>query len=71
MIAALDNVMLLKADVTRNNDDDKALLRRFNLFGPPGIIFFDQNGNELSHMRVVGYMPAERFRIHVETALRK
>ena len=71
VIAALDNVMLLKADVTRNNDDDKALLRRFNLFGPPGIIFFDQNGNELSHMRVVGYMPAERFRAHVETALGK
>lgn len=52
---------LLKADVTANNDDDKELLARFKLFGPPGIIFFDTRGQEISGQRVVGYQDAERF----------
>ena len=42
--AQLDGMLLLQADVTANNDDDKALLKRFSLFGPPGIIFFDAAG---------------------------
>jgi thiol:disulfide interchange protein DsbD len=57
---ALKNAVLLQADVTENNDDDKALLKRFNLFGPPGIIFFDKAGNELS-IRVIGYKNAVDF----------
>lgn len=52
---------LLKADVTANSDADKTLLARFKLFGPPGIIFFDANGQEISSQRVVGYQDAERF----------
>ena len=59
--AALKNVVLLQADVTANNDDDQALLKRFNLFGPPGIIFFDANGQELKQPRVIGYESAEKF----------
>ena len=51
----------LRADVTANNDDDKELLARFKLFGPPGIIFFDTRGQEISGQRVVGYQDAERF----------
>lgn len=51
---------LLKADVTANTDDDKALLKRFGLFGPPGILFF-QNGKEIANLRVVGYQPASQF----------
>ena len=38
--------MLLRADVTENNDDDKALLQRFKSFGPPTIAFFDRSGVE-------------------------
>ena len=52
---------LLQADVTANSDDDKALLKRFGLFGPPGIIFFDAQGREIPNLRVVGYMAAEQF----------
>ncbi|MFV0370652.1 MAG: protein-disulfide reductase DsbD [Azonexus sp.] len=59
--AALAGFTLLKADVTANSDDDKALLARFKLFGPPGIIFFDARGQEISGQRVVGYQDAERF----------
>jgi thiol:disulfide interchange protein DsbD len=57
----LAGVLLLQADVTANNDDDKALLKRFQLFGPPGIIFFDRSGKETPTVRVVGYQPAELF----------
>jgi thiol:disulfide interchange protein DsbD len=57
----LQEFVLLKADVTRNTVDDKVLLRRFGLFGPPGIIFFDAGGREIAGTRVVGYQPAERF----------
>ena len=52
---------LLQADVTANLDEDKALLARFKLFGPPGILFFDSRGEELSNVRVVGYQNAEHF----------
>jgi len=41
--ARLKDVLLLQADVTANSADDKALLARFKLFGPPGIIFFDKS----------------------------
>jgi thiol:disulfide interchange protein DsbD len=57
---ALKDVVLLQADVTANNDDDQALLKRFNLFGPPGIIFFDKTGVEMT-TRVIGYKNAEDF----------
>ena len=50
---------LVRVDVTANNTDDQALLRRFNLFGPPGIIFFDRSGKEVG--RVVGYQAEETF----------
>ncbi len=57
----LQNVLLLKADVTANNAQDKGLLARFGLFGPPGIIFFDAEGQEIKARRVVGFMAANRF----------
>ena len=59
--AELDRMLLLQVDVTANNDDDKALLKRFSLFGPPGIIFFDADGREIKGLRVIGYQNAERF----------
>ena len=52
---------LLQADVTANSDEDKALLARFKLFGPPGIIFFDSRGKELGDVRVIGFQSAEQF----------
>lgn len=58
--AALANTVLLQADVTANNDDDQALLKRFGLFGPPGIIFFDKTGAEVK-TRVIGYKNVDDF----------
>jgi len=57
----LQDFVLIQADVTENNDDDKSLLKRFNLVGPPGIIFFDPDGRERSSQRVIGYQDAETF----------
>ena len=59
--ARLANAVLLRADVTANSADDRALLKRFGLFGPPGIIFFDAQGREIAQTRVVGYQDAQRF----------
>jgi thioredoxin:protein disulfide reductase len=55
------NMLLLQADVTANDEEDKALLKRFKLFGPPGIIFFDRQGREIPGGRVIGYQDAEKF----------
>ena len=57
----LKPVLLLQADVTANSEADKALLNRYGLFGPPGILFFDTNGKELADSRVVGYQDTPQF----------
>ncbi len=59
--AELDRMLLLQADVTGASEADRELLKRFSLFGPPGIIFFDAAGREIRGLRVVGYQPPERF----------
>ena len=57
----LAGALLLKADVTANNADDRELLRRFRLFGPPGMIFFDARGQEIVAARTVGFQGSSRF----------
>jgi thiol:disulfide interchange protein DsbD len=57
----LTNAVLLQADVTQNNADDGALLKRFGLYGPPGIIFFDPQGQEIQGATVVGFQDADKF----------
>jgi len=59
--AKLKPVLLLQADVTANSEADKAMLKRYNLFGPPGILFFDAQGKELGDFRVTGYQDAVQF----------
>ncbi|NHC06736.1 protein-disulfide reductase DsbD [Azonexus fungiphilus] len=59
--ARMSGFVLLKADVTANSDDDKALLARFGLYGPPGIIFFNPAGEEIRGVRVVGFQEATKF----------
>lgn len=65
----LTDAILIQADVTKNDDDDKALLKAFGLFGPPAIILYDRDGTELTAGRVVGYMPAEKFSAHLQAYL--
>lgn len=57
----LAGMVKVQADVTANNAEHQALLKRFRLFGPPGIIFFDKNGKEINGLRVIGFQNAEKF----------
>jgi thiol:disulfide interchange protein DsbD len=57
----LRDVVLLQADVTANSAHDKALLKRFQLFGPPGLVFFDPQGREKAEARVLGYQSGDQF----------
>jgi len=57
----LKQFVLLQADVTANSRDNQVLLKRFGLFGPPGILFFNLESQEQQDQRVIGYMPPQRF----------
>ena len=67
----LENMLLLQVDVTLNSKDDKELLKRFNLFGPPGIIFFNGVGEEIPGTRVIGYQNAEKFSASLKRVVNK
>jgi len=66
----LRRFVLLQADVTANSAENQALLKRFGLFGPPGILLFNQNSEEQKDQRVIGYMPPQRFIERLKTALK-
>lgn len=66
--ARLKDTVLLRADVTANTADHRALLERFSLFGPPGIVFFNQQGRAIN-FRVIGYQPPEEFLASLDRAL--
>jgi thiol:disulfide interchange protein DsbD len=61
VLARLKPVLLLQADVTANSEADQVLLKRYSLYGPPGILFFDTHGNEMGDFRVTGYQDATQF----------
>jgi len=57
----LKQFTLLQVDVTKNSAENQALLKRFGLYGPPGILIFNLDSQEQQNLRVVGYMPPQRF----------
>ena len=63
----LNEYSLLQVDVTQNNAKHKALLKHFNLYGPPAILFFDKQHNELRTFRIVGYKNASQMMVHLKT----
>lgn len=65
----LETMTLLQVDVTANTPDDIALMKRFGIFGPPAIIFFDASGNEIPGSRVVGFVEAKPFLDHLDLYL--
>jgi thiol:disulfide interchange protein DsbD len=67
--ARFREMVLLQADVTANRPEHAELLRRFRLFGPPGIVFFDRDGREIPGLRVIGFQPADRFVAVLDQAL--
>jgi len=66
VIESMKDTLLIQADVTLDDEQDKALNKRFGLYGPPAIIFFDKEGNENKPYRIVGYKGPKDFHEHVE-----
>jgi thiol:disulfide interchange protein DsbD len=63
--AKMGEFVLIKADVTDNTESEKALTKKFGLFGPPAIIFFDENGKKVKGKEIIGYIPPEKFLPHL------
>ncbi|MCG3702019.1 protein-disulfide reductase DsbD [Aliarcobacter butzleri] len=61
VINKLQEFTLLKADVTENNDEDKALQKKFGVVGPPALIFWDKDKNEIQASRIIGYKNPKDF----------
>ena len=62
--AKMSEFILVQADVTANSEDERALTKRFGLFGPPGILFFIDS-QEIKNARIIGYQPPEKFLTHL------
>jgi thiol:disulfide interchange protein DsbD len=67
--ALLSQLQLLQADVTANDAIDQELLRAYGIIGPPAILFFDRNGQEMKPWRLVGYFPPDEFAAHLTSVL--
>ena len=67
--ASLANAVLIQADVTANDEQDKALLSHLGIIAPPAILFWDKTGTEKNNYRVMGYMNADEFNTHVQKAI--
>jgi thiol:disulfide interchange protein DsbD len=65
----LEQLQLLQADVTANDDLDRELMQRFNIIGPPAILFFGPDGQEMKPYRLIGYFPPEEFTAHLQRVL--
>jgi thiol:disulfide interchange protein DsbD len=66
--AALQGAVLLKADVTANDAEDRALMSRYGIYGPPATLFFGPDGQERAAFRLLGFVPAAEFAEHVRDA---
>jgi thiol:disulfide interchange protein DsbD len=62
----LANVKMLQIDVTKNSAADQQLMKQFKVFGPPALLAFDPQGNEMATARVIGYLPPEKFKAHLD-----
>lgn len=62
---ALKDTVLLQIDMSHDTVEDKELLKHFELFGPPAILFFDATGNEIKNKRVIGYQKPAKFLTHI------
>lgn len=61
VIKVLSKFTLLKADVTHNTEDDKALMKKYGIYGPPGLLFWDKNNKDINSAKIIGYKNAKEF----------
>jgi thiol:disulfide interchange protein DsbD len=67
--ALFEQIQPLQADVTLNDETDQALMARYDIIGPPAILFFDRQGKELRGYRLVGYFEPDEFAEHLNKVL--
>ncbi len=67
--ALISRLQLLQADVTANDATDQVLMKTFGIIGPPAILFFDRNGEEMKPYRLVGYFEPDAFSDHLQLVL--
>jgi thiol:disulfide interchange protein DsbD len=65
VLAALEGFETLQTDVTDNDKTDQLFMKSLGIYGPPAILFFDRDGNEIPKSRVVGEMSGEEFAAHI------
>ena len=63
--AKMNEFVLIRADVTENGDDEKALSKKYGVFGPPAILFFDKDLNVRKAKTIIGFTPPEEFLTHL------
>jgi thiol:disulfide interchange protein DsbD len=63
---ALQEYVLIQADVTTNTDEEKLLSKKYGVFGPPVMIFFDKEGNSIDAKKLIGYKPPREFLEHLQ-----
>jgi len=68
VVSALSGYSLLRLDLTANDAADKEVLKKFNLFGPPALLFFGLDGQEIRNLRVIGYQDGAEFTKTIEKA---
>ena len=70
IVSFLERAVVLQSDVTPNDELDKALMKHLGIIGPPAILFFGPDGNELKQYRLVGYSSPDKFMNHIRNALK-
>ena len=65
VVAAMSHFVLLQADVTEQDEHDMALMEKIGIPAPPAMIFWSANGNEMKHLRLMGYMGVDEFMNHI------
>ena len=65
VINKMQDFVLIKADVTNNAADEKALTRKYGVFGPPAILFFDESSTLVKSKSIIGFIDAEKFVKHL------
>jgi len=65
----MSRMVLLKADVTKQDDADKALQDHIGIPAPPAMIFWTAGGEEIRHLRLLGFKGPEPFAQHLDEAL--
>ena len=58
---AFGDMLLLQVDMTKNSEENRALMTKYKVLGLPTILFFNRDGKEIEGSRVNGFMPPIEF----------